>query len=359
MKISRNLLALICAALIFCTPNLLPAESKREEAQKLMKVLTQSRDPKERRFAAERLGTMGATDAGPALAQALKDQEQRVRSAAALALWKLGSAAKDEIPALREAMKDPYGPVVVHAAGALRNLGVDPEELVEDLRPVLRDQRLSARVAAAQALLAYVDHRELLDVALEGIQAEDLDVSMRAGDVFRALEIPAQEMTKPLLKLLYAKNSSVRGTVALRLGDLKPPQKDVVPELARVLREDPEEHPRSCAARALGHMGAPAKEAVPAIVEALKEDKSLEVREDSAKALGELGAHAKAAIPYLIHAFKEDRSVKVRAASADALGEMGTAARDAIPALNAALKDPDDYVRGAAWRALLRVDPKK
>jgi len=359
MKTVLNLLALACAALLLCTPDLLTAESKREEAQKMMKVLAKSRDPEERRNAAERLGSMGATDAAPALAQALKDQEPRVRRAAAGALWQLGPAAKDAIPALREAMRDPYGPVVINAAGALRNLGVDPKELVEDLRPVLQDRRLSTRVAAARALLGYVDDSELLEVALEGIQARDLDVSMSAGDIFRALKIPAQEIKKPLLGLLYAKNSSVRGTVALRLGDLKPPQRDVVPALVRVLREDPEEHPRSCAAWALGHMGAAAKEAVPALVEALRNDESPKVREASAKALGELAHDAKAAIPDLIRAFKEDKNVKVREASADALGEMGAAAREAIPALNDGLKDPDGYVRGAARRALFRVDPNK
>jgi hypothetical protein len=255
-------------------------------------------------------------------------------------------------------MKDQYGPVVINAAGALESLGVDRKELVTDLRPVLRDQRLSARVAAAKALLGYVPDRDLLGVALAGIQAEDFDVRSRAGDVFRALKIPAQEMKKPLLDLLYVKNSSVRCDVALRLGSLKPPQKDVVPELVRVLREDPEKHPRYCAASALASMGTAAKEAVPALVEALTKDESLDVQDASADALGAMGTAASAAIPDLIRAFKEDKSREVRTASADALGEMGTAAKEAIPAFNAALKDPDDYVRGAARRALLRVDPK-
>lgn len=359
MNIVLKLLAFACAAVLLCDSGSLLAESKREEAQKLMKVLEKSRDPRERRMAAERLGSMGATDAAPVLSQALRDPDWGVRTAAAGALWELGPAAKDAVPALREAMKDPYGSVVINAAGALENLGVDRKELVGDLRPVLKDQRLSARVAAAKALLGYVNDRELLDVALAGIQAEDFNVRSRAGDVFRAIKIPAQEMKKPLLELLYAKNSSVRCDVALRLGSLKPPQKDVVPALTLVLRDDPEEHPRSCAASALAGMGAAAKEAVPALAEALGKDGSPKVREASAKALGDLAGSARTAIPDLIRALKEDKSREVRTASAGALGEMGTEAREAIPVLTAALRDPDDFVRVAARNALFRVDPKR
>src|SRR5712692_2819004 len=78
------------------------AESPKERAAKLMKKLATDKKAEERSAAAKELGDMGAWDAVPALAAALKDPSADVRAGAAYALVKLKDKAKDAAPALKE-----------------------------------------------------------------------------------------------------------------------------------------------------------------------------------------------------------------------------------------------------------------
>jgi HEAT repeat protein len=77
-------------------------------------------DENVRKAAAEALGELGDRRAVPALIQALKDEDGSVRGAAAWALGKLGD--RRAVPALRQAVKD-YN---YAAAKALRKLGASP-----------------------------------------------------------------------------------------------------------------------------------------------------------------------------------------------------------------------------------------
>ena len=69
------------------------AETPKQKAEKLVKKLSTSKKPDERAAAAEALGDMGAWDAVPALAAALKDPDAHVRVSATYALAKLKDAA--------------------------------------------------------------------------------------------------------------------------------------------------------------------------------------------------------------------------------------------------------------------------
>src|SRR5262245_36667148 len=98
------------------------AESPRERAAKLMKKLATDKKAQVRADAAKELGDMGAWDAVPALAAALKDPAGEVRVAAAYALVELKDKAKDAAPALKEALTDRERLVRYNAVVALHNM---------------------------------------------------------------------------------------------------------------------------------------------------------------------------------------------------------------------------------------------
>ena len=364
MKTERRFVWLLAAlaALSLSAPPAFAA-TKKEEAQKLMKVLRDSRDPEERRSAASRLGSMGATDAGPALGMALKDSDVRVRLAATIALGDLKEAARGQEQALREAMKPSFRSgggsqpwVALNAGGVLEGLGVPREEMVDDLRAILDSADLSARVEAASRLRGLVDGKLLMPVALEGVESEDSDVRSTARSLLSALKPKGDEAAAKFLELLRSRDSSLRSDAARRLGDLKPPPQAAFPELTRLLKSDPDQYVRIAAAGSLRRYGAAA---VPPLLEALQKDEEVDVRTRAGDSLQDLGPVAKEAIPALIKLVKEDKEPKIRSVSCEALGEMREVAKSAIPVLNEALKDSDGFVRGAAWRALIRIDPKR
>ena len=72
-----------------------------------------------------------------------------------------------------------------------------------------------------------------------------------------------------LITQLNDRESSVRFTAAVQLGNIGPPAKDAVPALIEVLK-DKDDELRVRAAEALGNIGPGAKAAVPALIEALK-----------------------------------------------------------------------------------------
>lgn len=82
-------------------------------------------DPAKRKEAVEKLGNVGAADpaAFPAVVEALKDPNARVRGAAILGVVKSGPAAKKAVPTLQD-MKDHDSDAGVrdYAAKALKNI---------------------------------------------------------------------------------------------------------------------------------------------------------------------------------------------------------------------------------------------
>ena len=143
------------------------AATPAEEAQKLIKKLARDKDAEVRANAAERLGSLKAAEAVPALAAALKDKDRRVRATAAGALVELGEAAMDAMPALQEALLDSNGITVWNATAALHNLGVVTTDLMPAYRRLLEDNDCDLRISAANSIREYAPPADLLHVALE------------------------------------------------------------------------------------------------------------------------------------------------------------------------------------------------
>lgn len=89
----------------------------------------------------------------------------------------------------------------------------------------------------------------------------------KIGQIKASYATPALQ---PLLDVLKDKEASVRQAAATALARLDEP-KEVVPALAKVLKEDKDMRVRAAAASGLGLMGAASKEALPILREVGKE----------------------------------------------------------------------------------------
>jgi len=128
--------------------------------------------------AAEALGEIKSPEAVPHLIEALKDEDEDVRWAAALALGEIKSP--EAVPHLIEALKDEDEGVRSAAAWALGEF--KSPEAVPHLIEALKDEDASVRAAAAVALGMWADD---LDIPQEQRKREELATLLR--EVERAL----------------------------------------------------------------------------------------------------------------------------------------------------------------------------
>ena len=201
--------------------------------------------------------------------------------------------------------------------------------------------------------------RSLVTLALLSALTLVLVIGTPSACAENVSEPEGPEAVATMLDGFRSDDSHVRSSMIRQVADIRPIPKEAIPKMIGML-EDDDEYVKTAAIGALGHWGAVvAKDSVPPLLEILAKDKNPEMRSAAAKAIADIGPAAKSAIPALLKTLLEDKVPAVRADACDGLSRMGTLAKEAIPALNAALKDADGFVRGAAWRALLRVDPKK
>jgi HEAT repeat protein len=93
-----------------------------------------------------------ANSAVPALAAALKDEDESVRSLAAYSLGNIGLEAKAAVPVLTEVLEDKSTIVREKAAFALGKIGLAAESSIPALTTALRDKDESVRSQAAVAI---------------------------------------------------------------------------------------------------------------------------------------------------------------------------------------------------------------
>ena len=108
-------------------------------------------DPAVRAFAAKALGNMPDKARGqmPELIRLLGDENNDVRSAAR---WALGQTGPKGIPALREALKNSDPRVRAGAAFAIGSVGLAAEEAVPDLLRAMKDEDRTVRIDAVLAV---------------------------------------------------------------------------------------------------------------------------------------------------------------------------------------------------------------
>ena len=280
-----------------------------------------------------------ATDDVLGLAGFLKDKDAKVRAQAAERLYTMGmrealvgnTGFKGEaaIPALIDALKDPDSRVRYHSLSALTNFMSAAER--PDLGPIIPTVT------------------ELLQDAYSGTRWH---AALLLGQIG-----PRSRTAVPLLtQALEDNDATVRGYAAYALGAIGPESRDAVPSLLKLL-QDANADVREPAAKALAKIDASsARVVVPTLSEDLKHEK-IEFRGRAARALGSFGPGAKPAVALLADMLKIEehfwRHEVVRT-----LEKIGPAARDAVPALRNILNDRVAYIRVAAAVALLKIAPE-
>jgi len=290
----------------------------------------------------------------PALLAALQDPDGEVRSAAAVALGKTGSARAH--PSLRRALRDSHPDV---RDGALLSLGMLRDDFaLDEFGAMLFDPAVRERTRGFAALAAGICGGDPAAEMLLRFLAPASD-ALRVGGLARSADLEAcavlglgfagsRAAVDPLRKILAGGNQqpSVRAsacTALARLGD-----RDSIPMLLRALshRESPL---RQTSALALGVLAtADDAEVVAALVQRLSEDRDGAARQFCIASLGRIGGPAAIAALRRVHV---DGDVSERPYAALALACAGD--RASAPPMRALLRAPGNpWHRGAAAVAL-------
>jgi HEAT repeat protein len=333
---------------------------RAEAAHAALRAALRDADPGVRRNAAWALGRLGG-EAGDAavgdVCDLLRDRDPLVRRDAAAALGAMGpEAGRAALRPLLALVKGERDDVVKRTAlDQLVGLaGPDDRAAAPEVRPLLADEDPDTRFAAAlvlgslggeEALPALPVLREALKEALEAGDEEAQGQAVGALGGLGPLAGPAvPELTRALTE---GKSSAVREKAAVALCNVGPEARDAVPFLARVVATPAEGvATRARSANALLHIGYPAnKEAVPTLLRVLREERDPSVRLSCAKTLGGLPDYkafgvTKAFADILAETGEESRIVRYEAALYLAQNKIPETPDRAVEVLLDLLKDP-------------------
>jgi HEAT repeat protein len=282
------------------------------------------RDPIVRQAIVRILGQMGpaAGDAVPALTQALKDSDLRIRLQAAQALWEVDRSAERILPTLLDGLKDKNVSLRRQSATVLGEMEHVPQSGVSALQAALKDQDPDIRIKVAGSLCTIPDHvdqalpvltaelknrqlrshavdalrkagaaaREAIPALLSGLQDDSADPVYvnRIGSALQQIGGPA--VVEELVRAYPGSSKKSRARIAQALSQTGPAG---VAALLKLIDDD-DPVVRLIVVSATGR----STDAVPALVKALR-DKDPKVRQQAMRAMGQLGAAAQAAIPTL------------------------------------------------------------
>ena len=225
----------------------------------------------------------------------------------------------DVIPKLVGGLHDTNIEVRLRAIDALNGIGTGAEDAVYPLIDILRDPRQP------------VDLRRHAVIAIRSIYA-DLALVQLSG-------------------ALRDSDRVVRSNAAGALGSTREKARMAIPQLLKLVRDDPYSEVRAGAADVLGKIDPANREVWNALNSALR-DRSWRVRRSAADALGEIGAGAKLAVPNLSLAL-ENKNSTLRSSAAKTLGLLGPEAEKALPKLkNAMLNNDNSFAQGQAAGAI-------
>ncbi len=249
------------------------------------------------------------SEAVPALSEALKDEDEQVRSSATASLVELVNTHRiNMLQPLTQAMNDPDPGVRRGAVVALGKIGV---HALKTLKDSLKDQDIMVRQLIIQACA----RKEVMGTSGAIVLNEALKDSDKTN----------------------------RFLAVLALGPFKDPASPQA--LVRALK-DSEFMIREAAASTLCELG---REAVPYLIDVLG-NPGFGHRDRVALVLGQI--RDLRALPALVVALN-DPDLSVRLCAARSLGSLRS--KQAVPALEKALKDPNAFVQEAAHQALERL----
>ncbi len=305
----------------------------------------------------------------------LKDKsvDSEIRGSAAVALEKMGDAAKPYVKDIADILKNKSVDWYVrrNAAVALGNMGDAAKPYVKDIADILKNKSVNWNVRrnAAQALGDMEDAakpyvKDILDFLKD--KSVDSLVRNNAAYALRNMGDAAKPYVKDITDILKDKSvdSLIRDNAAYALGNMGDAAKPYVKDILNIIKDKSVDSLiRSNAAEVLGNMGDAAKPYVKDILNIIK-DKSVDsgIRSSAAEALGNMGDVAKPYVKDILNIIKDksvdsefgifDSTVPINAAQA--LGNMGDAAKPYIKDILNIIKDKsvDSDVRSGAAQAL-------
>jgi len=292
-----------------------------------------SRLPENRLRAAKDLGRLGwlAREALPALVGVLRDDEAKVREAAAQAVGQMGPEA---LPALTGMLTHTDKYVRRNAVWALGRLGPVARPALPALCRVLADPDPRTASGAAQALGNMgAAGAEAVGPLAEAMRGTNIVLCRLAAKALSQIGPPA---LATLITHLQHTDPFVRGESALALGWMGPAGRPAVSFLAQAVR---------------GRGSHSLRDTPPP-------PGSLDLEEYTAGADAEDGPHSGAVTPVVVPPTVDESSPEetCRVYAAQALGRMGPAATAATADLRLAARAGPKALRQAAQQALRLID---
>ncbi len=303
-------------------------------------------------FASEAIRRLPAATV-PILSDCLKDNDRDLRLRAVKFLSGFDREDRAASNALTEAMKDEDQAVRREAIWTLVDRGVRSPEMaaiVPDLLRALNQPDSTNHFIPPGPVLV-----ELGPIAapalLDALKDEEFTRRDKVATTLGQIDGGPKTVTALLDALkpaTVAQPYEVRTGVIRGLAEIGPEAKTAIPALIAILRDKREGNLRIEAAKALGEIGGD-KTVVAALTEALKDVSTLRA---GLKGLVLLGLSS---APILLDMFKNQEDVAKSCMAAEALGELGAVG---VPALIEALKDNDTLKRTAVISALGRLGPQ-
>ncbi len=288
-----------------------------------------------RRRAVEMLGKCGEAGiaAIPALADALDDEDERVRVCVIETIGRTQPDRKLAFPVLERAVVHGEGRVRWEAIYCYSRFPQLEEPMVLRLAEYLKDRDPMVRAAAATTIVEAGLNRTAAIPALIELVELDEEPSSYAALVLGRMGTEAKEAVKALHGALKSPNKRLRVSAAEALGCMGAAAKDTVPDLIATLEIEEDFNHRLLFA--LGDLGEFAGEAVPKLRAALNNDDP-KVVAAACYALFRIEGDAQPLIPLLLEGLGANDPGK-RRRPAYVLGVMGPKAKPALPALSEAL----------------------
>nr|WP_242043539.1 HEAT repeat domain-containing protein [Leptolyngbya sp. FACHB-671] len=268
----------------------------------------------------------------PTLIALFESDDEAVRSLAAYALKRIGSAA---VPGLIEVLPGIESYInfegEVAATAFLRNY--DPAGMLVEIGP-----------AAIPGLTA-------------ALQTSTPSVSATINKILETINSPdLQEFSESAVLVPEDESEEIRSEASARLESIGLNADASISELVNVLQNHPDAEARATAALALGAMNSEAASAVPLLVNALLNDNTL-VRGVAAFALGRIKAEPSISVPALTTAIQDEDDI-TREVAAEALRGFGAEAALAVPELLEIFQNENetDSIRLNAFMALIDIE---
>jgi HEAT repeat protein len=330
-------------------------------------------------YAQREAATMSVQKAGRAgnmwaLSRALKHPDARVQQEAALALGRLGPAARAAVPALIKTLRAKHAPNKVYvyaarkeAAKTLGRIGPAAESAVPALIEVLQDESPSAILVHEAAVTALGDigqPAELVVPALiQALQRANLafnwTVAEQAVRALGRLGSRSEPAIPTLLDMLESPIANAKG-IPEALIQIGPAATSSAAARSDKLLQDVCAEDLAVRVRAAMSLRKMGPLALNPLLESL-ECKETQVRLAATRVVGSLEPETQTAVVAALAKLVNDPEPPIRLEAARVLGKTGPIAKQAVPALLEVLKDEstDARLKKAVSQALEKIDPSK